>query len=111
MAEVIRFYADQHYPAPVTSGLSRRGIDVLTAQDAGRCGADDPDQLSFATANGRVFLTFDSDFLALHQAGIQHAGIVWCPATKHGIGALIQLLVLVHGLVTAGEMIDHLEYL
>lgn len=111
MAELIHFYADQHYPAQVTSGLSRRGIDVLTAQNAGQCGAQDPDQLAFATVRGRVLLTFDSDFLTLHQAGIQHAGIVWSPATKYGIGTLIQLLVLLHSVVTAHEMVNHLEYL
>ncbi|HJZ92094.1 MAG TPA: DUF5615 family PIN-like protein [Gemmataceae bacterium] len=77
MADAIRFYADQHYPAPVTAGLRRRRIDVLTAQEAGQCGASNPDQLVFATARGRVLATFDSDFLALHQSGASHAGIVW----------------------------------
>ena len=111
MAEAIRFYFDQHYPAPVTAGLRRRGIDVLTAQDANLCGASDPDQLAFATAQGRVLATFDSDFLALHQTGVSHAGIVWCPATKYGIGPLIQMLVLLHSVVTADEMANHLEHL
>ena len=54
MAEIIRFYADQHYPAPVTAGLMRRGIDMLTAQEANLCGANDPDQLPFATSQDRV---------------------------------------------------------
>ena len=111
MADAIRFYADQHYPAPVTAGLARRGIDVLTAQDANQCGASDPDQLAFATGQGRVLLTFDSDFLALHQSGVSHAGIVWCPATSYPIGALIQMLVLLHGVLTADDMLNHVEYL
>ena len=38
MAEPIRYYLDQHYPGPVTQGLRRKSIDVLTAQEAGRCG-------------------------------------------------------------------------
>ena len=70
MADLIRFYADQHYPAAVAAGLRRRGIDILTAQEAGQCGAADPDQLAFASADGRVVLTFDSDFVALHQSGV-----------------------------------------
>ena len=49
MAEPIRFYMDQHFPAPITQGLRQRGIDVLTAQQAGRCGLPNADQLSFAT--------------------------------------------------------------
>ena len=110
MNESIRYYADQHYPAPVTEGLLRRGIDILTAQAANKCGADDPDQLAFATARSRVIVTFDSDFLVLHQSGVQHSGIIWCPATKYGIGPLLQLLVLLHGVVDALEMHNHVEY-
>jgi len=111
MADPIRFYADQHFPGPVTAGLRRREIDVLTAQEANQCGAGDPDQLDFATAQGRVLLTFDSDFLALHQSGVSHAGIVWCPATKYAIGPLIQMLVLLHSVLTADDMLNHVEYL
>jgi predicted nuclease of predicted toxin-antitoxin system len=111
MADAVRFYADQHYPAPVTTGLTRRAIDVLTAQDANQCAASDSDQLAFATSLGRVLLTFDSDFLAIHQSGESHAGIVWCPATKYSIGELIRMVVLLHAVVTAHEMVNHLEYL
>lgn len=107
----IRFFADQHYPAPVTNGLLQRGIDVTTAQSVGRCGADDPDQLAYGASQGRVLLTFDSDFLNLAQQGIKHSGIVWCPATKYGIGDLIQMLLLLHGAVGASEMVDQVEYL
>lgn len=80
MPEPIRYYFDQHYPHPVADGLRRRGIDVLTAQDAGRCGLPDTDQLAFAAAEERVMATFDPDYLALHQSGIAHAGIAWCRA-------------------------------
>jgi predicted nuclease of predicted toxin-antitoxin system len=111
MADAVRCYADQHYPAPVTAGLRRRGIDVLTAQDANLCGASDPDQLAFAAGLGRVLLTFDSDFLAIHQSGASHAGIVWGPATKYSIGELVRMLVLLHAIVTADEMVNHVEYL
>ena len=111
MTDVIRFYADQHYPAPVSAGLRRRGIDVLTAQEASLCGTSDVDQLAFATGLGRILTSFDSDFLALHRSGVSHTGIVWCPATKYGIGALIQMLVLLHSVVDASEMVDRVEYL
>jgi hypothetical protein len=74
VAEAIRFYMDQHYPAPISQGLRRHGINVLTTQEAGNCGLSDPDQLAFATAEGRVLVTFDPDFLALHRAGVAHGG-------------------------------------
>ena len=67
MVEPIQFYMDQHFPGPASQGLRRHGVDVLTAQEAGRCGLPDTDQLAFATAQDRVMATFDTDYLALHQ--------------------------------------------
>ena len=80
MAEPVQFFMDQHIPAAVSHGLTRHGVDVLTAQDAGRCGSPDIDQLAFATTHQRVLVSFDPDYLALHQAGTTHAGIAWCQA-------------------------------
>lgn len=111
MADPVRYYFDQHVDPAVAAGLRKRGIDVLTAQDAGRCGFDDKDQLAFATAHARVVVTFDSDFLNLHRAATPHAGIAWSPAEKHGVGSLVAALELLHGVLTAADMIDHVEYL
>jgi Domain of unknown function (DUF5615) len=111
VAEAIRFYLDQHQSHALAAGLRARGIDVLMAQEAGRCGDSDADQLAFATAEGRVMVTFDPDFLTLHGAGTPHAGIAWCPATKYGVGQLIDALVLVYGAMTPDEMMNHVEYL
>lgn len=111
MANAIRFFADEHFPLPVVEALRRRGMDVLSAQEAGRCRLPDPDQLSFALGQGRVVLTFDSDFVALHRLGVAHAGIVWYPATKYSIGDLIRALLLLHAVLSAAEMKNHLEYL
>ena len=111
MADPIQYFVDQHYPAAVTQGLRRLGINVLTAQDAGRCGLPDSDQLVFATAQERVLASFDSDFLALHQSGITHAGIAWCPQQKYGIGVLIQLLQLLYQVADRDQMRNRVEYL
>jgi hypothetical protein len=54
---------------------------------------------------------FDPDYLAFHQAGTPHAGIAWCHATKHSIGELIRLLVLLHGVLDRDAMRNHVEYL
>lgn len=111
MAETIRYFSDQHIPRAVTDGLTRRGIDVLTASGAGRCGYTDEEQLVFAEQEGRVLVTFDSDFLALHQSGWPHSGIAWCPATKYRIGELLQRLVLLHAVVPPDQMRGTVEYL
>ena len=111
MADPVLFYFDQHVPAAVANGLRQRGVDVLTAQEAGRCGLPDPVQLQFATSKERVMVSFDTDFLVLDAAGVQHAGIAWCPATKYSIGQLIQALVLLHGVLDRSAMRNHVEYL
>jgi hypothetical protein len=107
----MQFYMDQHFPGPASQGLRRHGVDVLTAQEAGNCGLPDADQLAFATAQERVMVTFDTDYLLLHQAGVQHAGIAWCQEQKHGIGQLIQALLLIHGVLDRPSMCNHVEYL
>lgn len=111
MPDPIQYYFDQHIPAAVAKGLVRHGVNVLTARDAGRCGLPDADQLAFATAEHRVMVTFDSDFLALHQSGVSHGGIAWCPAQKYGIGQLIKALMLVHGVLDRDSMQNHLDCL
>jgi hypothetical protein len=111
VAQPIRYYLDQHIPGAVASGLRQHGLDVLTAQEAGRCALPDPDQLAFATAQERVMVSFDPDFLALHNTGTPHAGIAWCPATKYGIGSLLQMLILLHGVAERDAMKNRVEYL
>lgn len=111
MAEPIRFYFDQHVWASVARGLVQRGVDVLTTQAAGRCSMPDPDQLAFATAEERVLVTLDTDYLTLHQAGTPHAGIAWCPEQKYSIGQLIGALELLHGVLDRDSMRNHVEYL
>ena len=111
MGETIRYFMDQNFPVPASQGLQRHGIDVLTAQDAIRCGFPDADQLAFATSEQRVVVTFDTDFLVLHQSGVSHAGIAWCPEQKYSIGQLIQMLLLLHGVADRECMRNHLEYL
>jgi hypothetical protein len=111
VAERIRFYFDEHMWASLTRGLRQRGLDVLTAQDAGRCGLPDWDQLAFAASKERVMMTFDTDYLALHRSGIPHMGIGWCPEQKYSIGQLMGILELLHGVMDRDSMRNHVEYL
>jgi len=111
VADRLRFYMDQHFPGPVSRALARRGVNVLTAQQSDRCGRPDADQLAFAAAEGRVMVTFDVDYPAMHESGVEYAGIAWCPARKYGIGELIQALLLLHGALDSEAMRNHLEYL
>lgn len=111
MPESIRFFVDEHFPGPASQGLRGHGIDVLTVQEAGRRGVPDSEQLAFALAEERVVVSFDPDFLALHQSGVPHAGIAWCPERKYSIGQLVQALLLLHGVLDRASMNCHVEYL
>jgi hypothetical protein len=107
----VRFYFDQHIPSAVARGLRRRGVDVLTAQEADRCSLPDHDQLSFCAEQGRVLLTFDDDFLGLAAGGVDHAGIVFCTASKYSIGELIYALLLLYEVLAPEDMVNHIEFL
>jgi hypothetical protein len=111
VTEPVRYFLDEHIDPAVATGLRRVGIDILTVNEAGRRGFDDDEQLDFATRQGRVVVSHDSDYLALHSAGVSHAGIAWCPALKHPIGRLIAALEILHGVYAADDMLNHVEYL
>lgn len=48
----IAFHMDEHVPAAVSEGLRRRGVDVLTAREAGMLGAPDEWHLALAGREG-----------------------------------------------------------
>jgi hypothetical protein len=65
---VLTFYVDEDSSwRSFVEGLRMRGVDVLSAVEAGFIGMDDPTQLAFATEQDRVLWTFNvKDFLSLH---------------------------------------------
>ncbi len=110
MADRIKFYLDEHIPKAVAEGLRRRGIDVTTVQDLGLQGAEDIRHLERATQDGRVIVTQDADFLRLHAAGRPHHGIVYAPQ-QTSISHLLRSLVLLQDVVSAQDMVRHVEFL
>jgi Domain of unknown function (DUF5615) len=77
----MRLYADENVPLAVTEALRGLGHDVLTAYDDGRANLAIPDEnvLLRATELSRAVLTFNrQDFMRLHRAHPNHAGIVSC---------------------------------
>ena len=53
--------------AAVAEQLSRRGIDVITAQQTHPPGEDDEALLIYATSVGRVMCTYDKHFIDIAQ--------------------------------------------
>jgi uncharacterized protein with PIN domain len=110
MSEKIKVYTDEHVPKAVVQGLRRRGVDVLSTQEAGMLGASDEEQLALATSQDRVIFTQDDDFLRLHAKGMEHSGIVYAPQ-QTSIGDMVRGLMLICQVLDADEMENHVEFL
>lgn len=117
MSEAVRFYFDNHLPGAVANELLRRGVDVLTSHRANRSRFPDDELLRLATAEGRAVVSEDEDFLT-HAAdflarGESFAGVVYCDPARYfrRPGLLILNLLTLHGVYTAADMHDRVEYL
>lgn len=110
MVERITFYMDEHVPRAVAEGLRRRGVDVLTTQDAGMLEAEDEQHMAVALREGRVIFTQDADFLRLHAAGRPHGGIVYAPQHT-AIGTIVYRLMLIHDVLDPADMAGHVEFI
>ncbi len=110
MVPKVKFYTDEHVAKAVIHGLRQRGVDVRTVGDAGMLGATDEEHLVWARRESRVLFTQDPDFLRLHAAAVQHAGIIYAPQGT-SIGDIIRGLMLIHQVLEPEEMKDHVEYL
>lgn len=102
----IKLYMDEHIHPGVTKALRQRGIDVLTAQQAGNLNVDDEEHLQFAISEHRVLVTQDEDFLKTTS----HKGIAYAHQ-RTPIRQIIEGLVLIAETMSEDEMIDHIEYL
>lgn len=99
-------------PRAVALGLKARGIECLRTSEGENLSQSDEDQLNFASREGYVLFTRDSDFVELHSQGRSHAGIVYIPQQRRvGVGTMINALCLVHDVLTAEDMVNHIEYL
>ena len=110
MAE-IRYHLDEHMDTAIAVGLRRRGIDVTTTVEAGLLRASDPEQIAFATAQQRVFVTRERGIAAEVPPSASHSGIVIARSGRRHIGRTVLALVLLHRRATAEEMVDRIEYL
>jgi hypothetical protein len=86
---VSKLYSNENFPIPVVDELRRLGHDVVSIQERGHAGegVPDPDVLAMATSEGRAVLTLNRrDFIRLHAASQQHAGIIVCTVDPDFVG-------------------------
>jgi len=68
---------DENMPTPMADLLKRAGHDAATVADEGLSGADDPRVMEAARAEGRILVTFDTDFGNILDYPLgTHTGIV-----------------------------------
>jgi predicted nuclease of predicted toxin-antitoxin system len=84
---------DVHIPLPITRGLRRRGVDVLTAQADGTARFADPDLLDRATALGRMLFSEDEDLIVeavrRQRLGKPFATVIFARQLESSIGRCI----------------------
>lgn len=108
---MLRYFFDEHVKEAIADQLTLRGIDVLTAKDAGRANQEIPDeeQLAFATTQGRVLVTADRDFTVLASTCRPHEGVILLQR-EVTIGRYVEYLEAVSLIVDPEEIRDHLVF-
>lgn len=114
----VAFYLDEDAMRnSLLRALRTRGIDVLSALDAGLVGSDDDEHLEFAAQQGRVLYSFNvghfcrihSDWLANRKS---HNGIVLGHQQhRPSIGTQLRGLLRLASHYSAADMHDRLEFL
>jgi predicted nuclease of predicted toxin-antitoxin system len=114
---MIQLYFDEDsMRRSLVRALRARGVDVITALDAGIVERSDEEHLDYATEQGRVLCTFNvGDFYRLHSdylaQGKSHAGIILMRQQHYSVGEQMRrLLGLVAG-KSADEMKNWVEFL
>lgn len=85
----MRLYLDEDLSPRVAELLRQRGLDAVSAHEAGHAGYLDFEQLRFATHEGRCLITRNvADFVEIVRDLVNrqesHAGIILAPASFRG---------------------------
>ena len=111
----IRIYANESASVAITEGLRRRGVDALSARDAGNLGLTDEEQLIYANNEKMTILTHDTDFLQMASRwldeGKTHQGIIYCHQKTYSIGECVRKLRMLTAILSSEDMINHIEFL
>ena len=96
--------------------LRARGVDVLTALEAGMIERSDEEHLDYATAQGRVLYSFNVvDFYRLHTAymtqGKSHAGIILARQQRYSVGEQMRRLLRFIATKSAEQMKNQVGFL
>lgn len=110
----IKLYLDEDVDVLVADLIRGYGFDVALTRDAGRLGASDTDQLTYAAAQQRTIVThnridFEELATAYFNAGKEHAGIII--AVRRPPFEIARRLLVILNHVSADEMRNQLRYI
>ena len=85
----MKFYLDEDLSPKIAERLWKKGIDAVSAIEAGNVQLSDQEQLACAARGGRCLVTRNvRHFIVLAQEAIRrhepHAGIILCPPSMRG---------------------------
>lgn len=113
----IRLYFDEDsMDHSLVRALRARGIDVVTALEAGMIARRDIEHLDYAANQGRVLCTFNvGDYYLLHSEyvarGKRHAGIILMRQQHYSLGEQMRRLLRLIASRSAIEMANAVEFL
>lgn len=113
----IRLYLDEDsMHRGLVRALRARGVDVITALDAGMIERKDEEHLNYATEQGCVLCTFNvADFYRLHtdcaSRGETHAGMILMQQQRDSVGERMRRLLRLIASRSAEEMENQVEFL
>lgn len=110
MGSAIRLYFDENVQIAVAEQMRARGVVVVTVRELGLLGDSDQNHLARAKSTGYVVCTYDDDFLRLASEGTEHAGTMYANGEKT-LSDWVKGLELICGVLTAEEMLNHIEYI
>jgi hypothetical protein len=113
----IRLYFDEDTMRhSLVRALRSRGIDVITALDAGMIERPDADHVAYASSQGRVLCSSNAgDYYRLHTdhlaSGKTHVGIIVIAQQRYTVGDQMRRILKLIAVRTAVDMRDRIEFL
>jgi Domain of unknown function (DUF5615) len=109
------YYMDVNVSMSITTGLRRRGIDVVTSQEDGTRSDEDEVVLARATDLHRVLVSHDNDLLGITKqwqtAGRNFEGFVFIPQRGSSIGQCVADLELIASCCSPSELVNQVVFL
>jgi TRAP-type mannitol/chloroaromatic compound transport system substrate-binding protein len=113
----IRLYLDEDsMDQELLRALRARGVDLLSALEAGMIERSDREHLDYATSQHRVLCTFNiADFYQLHgeylQQGKTHAGMILVQQQRFSLGEELRRILKLIASRSAESMQNQAEFL